>query len=181
MVHFVEVNPMPKAGGKWNTYEIIAKGRQITVVLNGEKTAEFHNGLFAEGPFTLQHGDEGATDAKTHHQELRDAQVIHQAEVVVGVRVPGPVDLEWTGRLAAVGVAQVRRDAAVLVLELIDRVERRIPGEEADGRVQTPTGDEEQWEARARLLVVDADVALFVKRHGSFSLEGCERSQFPRR
>jgi 3-keto-disaccharide hydrolase len=57
IVHFVEVNPMPKAGGKWNTYEIIAKGRQITVVLNGKKTAELHNGLFAEGPFTLQHGE----------------------------------------------------------------------------------------------------------------------------
>lgn len=56
IVHFVEVNPMPKAGGKWNTYEITAKGRQITVVLNGEKTAELHNGLFTEGPFALQHG-----------------------------------------------------------------------------------------------------------------------------
>jgi hypothetical protein len=57
IVHFVEVNPMPKAGGKWNTYEITAKGRQITVVLNGQKTAELHNGLFVEGPFALQHGD----------------------------------------------------------------------------------------------------------------------------
>jgi hypothetical protein len=57
IVHFVEVNPMPKAGGKWNTYEITAKGRQITVVLNGQKTAELHNGLFVDGPLTLQHGD----------------------------------------------------------------------------------------------------------------------------
>jgi hypothetical protein len=57
IVNFVEVSPMPKAGGKWNTYEITAKGRQITVVLNGSKTAELHNGLFVEGPFTLQHGD----------------------------------------------------------------------------------------------------------------------------
>jgi Domain of Unknown Function (DUF1080) len=56
IVHFVEVSPMPKAGGKWNTYEITAKGRQITVVLNGQKTAELHNGLFAEGHLTLQHG-----------------------------------------------------------------------------------------------------------------------------
>jgi hypothetical protein len=56
IVHYAEVNPMPKAGGKWNTYEITAKGRQITVVLNGKKTAELHNGLFTEGPFTLQHG-----------------------------------------------------------------------------------------------------------------------------
>jgi hypothetical protein len=56
IVHFVEVNPMPKAGGKWNTYEITAKGRNLTVVLNGKKTAELNNGLFAEGPIGLQHG-----------------------------------------------------------------------------------------------------------------------------
>jgi hypothetical protein len=56
IVNFAEVNPMPKAGGKWNTYEITAKGRQITVVLNGAKTVDLHNGLFTEGPFTLQHG-----------------------------------------------------------------------------------------------------------------------------
>ncbi len=56
IVQFAEVNPMPKAGGKWNTFEITAKGRQITVVLNGQKTVELHNGLFVEGPITLQHG-----------------------------------------------------------------------------------------------------------------------------
>ena len=55
IVDFVEVNPMPKAGGKWNTYHITARGRHITVVLNGKKTAELHNGLFTEGPLTLQH------------------------------------------------------------------------------------------------------------------------------
>jgi hypothetical protein len=57
IVFFAEVNPMPKAGGKWNTFEITAKGRLITVVLNGQKTVELHNGMFEEGPFTLQHGD----------------------------------------------------------------------------------------------------------------------------
>lgn len=56
IVHFAEVNPMPKAGGKWNTYEITAKGRAISVVLNGQKTVDLHNGLFVEGPITLQHG-----------------------------------------------------------------------------------------------------------------------------
>ena len=56
IVHFAEVNPMPKAGGKWNTFEITAKGREITVMLNGQKTVQLHNGLFAEGPITLQHG-----------------------------------------------------------------------------------------------------------------------------
>ena len=56
IVYFAEVNPMPKAVGKWNTFEITAKGRQLTVLFNGQKTAEVHNGLFVEGPFTLQHG-----------------------------------------------------------------------------------------------------------------------------
>jgi hypothetical protein len=56
IVNFVEVNPMPKAGGKWNTYEITAKGRHITIMLNGQKTADLHNGMFTEGPFGLQHG-----------------------------------------------------------------------------------------------------------------------------
>jgi hypothetical protein len=56
IVAFAEVNPMPKAGGKWNTYEITAKGRQITVVLNGQKTVDLHNGFFVEGRIALQHG-----------------------------------------------------------------------------------------------------------------------------
>jgi hypothetical protein len=56
VVDFAEVDPMPKAGGKWNTFQIVAKGRQITVMLNGQKTADFRNNLFREGPFALQHG-----------------------------------------------------------------------------------------------------------------------------
>jgi hypothetical protein len=56
IVRFVEVNPMPKAGGKWNTYEITAKGRDMTLVLNGKETAKLRNEMFVEGPFGLQHG-----------------------------------------------------------------------------------------------------------------------------
>jgi Domain of Unknown Function (DUF1080) len=56
IVRFVEVNPMPKAGGKWNTYEITAKGRDIVVVLNGKETAKLRSEMFMEGPITLQHG-----------------------------------------------------------------------------------------------------------------------------
>ena len=37
IVNFVEVDPMPKAGGKWNTFEITAKGRHLVVVLNGQR------------------------------------------------------------------------------------------------------------------------------------------------
>jgi hypothetical protein len=56
ITRYTEVNPMPKAGGKWNTFEITAKGRQLSVELNGSKTAETRNGMFDEGPFALQHG-----------------------------------------------------------------------------------------------------------------------------
>ncbi|HET9904205.1 MAG TPA: DUF1080 domain-containing protein [Xanthobacteraceae bacterium] len=56
IVHYAEVDPMPKAGGKWNTYEITAKGRDISVVLNGKKTVSIRNGMWAEGPITLQYG-----------------------------------------------------------------------------------------------------------------------------
>jgi hypothetical protein len=56
IVYFSEVSPMPKAGGKWNTFEITAKGRHITVTLNGQKTVDMRNGMFEEGHFTLQYG-----------------------------------------------------------------------------------------------------------------------------
>jgi hypothetical protein len=39
-----------KAAGKWNTFKITAKGRQMTVGLNGLKTVELHNGLLIEAP-----------------------------------------------------------------------------------------------------------------------------------
>ena len=56
IVRHVEVHdPMPKAGGQWNTYEITAEGRDITVELNGETTATLRSGLFTEGPIALQH------------------------------------------------------------------------------------------------------------------------------
>lgn len=47
--------PAPKAAGKWNVYEITAKGSQLTVVLNGVKTAEAQNSAHARGPFSLQY------------------------------------------------------------------------------------------------------------------------------
>jgi hypothetical protein len=56
ITRYVEVNPMPKAAGKWNTYEVTANGRDITVVLNGQTTAKMRNGMFDEGPIALQHG-----------------------------------------------------------------------------------------------------------------------------
>jgi hypothetical protein len=56
IVRHVEVDPMPKAGGQWNTFVITAEGRDIRVEMNGETTAELRSGLFEEGPIALQHG-----------------------------------------------------------------------------------------------------------------------------
>jgi hypothetical protein len=56
IVDVAKVDPMPKAGGKWNTYEITAKGPQLTVVLNGQKTVDIQDSKHASGPFALQYG-----------------------------------------------------------------------------------------------------------------------------
>jgi hypothetical protein len=52
-----KVNPMPKAAGKWNVYEITAKGSTFTVTLNGQKTVDgAQDAKFASGRVALQHG-----------------------------------------------------------------------------------------------------------------------------
>jgi len=56
IVYIAEVNSAPKAAGKWNTMEAIAKGRQLTLIFNGQKTVDVRNGLWEEGHFTLQYG-----------------------------------------------------------------------------------------------------------------------------
>lgn len=57
------VDPMPKAGGRWNTFEITARGDRFTVVLNGQKTVDgARDGKHASGRIALQHGD-GVKDA----------------------------------------------------------------------------------------------------------------------
>jgi hypothetical protein len=57
--------------------------------------------------------------------------MIHQAELVIGVGIPGTVDLKRAAGLTGIGVAQVESDAAVLRLELLDRVEGRITAGDA--------------------------------------------------
>jgi hypothetical protein len=48
--------PMPKAGGKWNTYDITMRGSHLQVVLNGQKTIDTRDSKFVSGPFALQWG-----------------------------------------------------------------------------------------------------------------------------
>jgi hypothetical protein len=57
IVNVAKVEPMPKAGGKWNVYEITAKGPQFTVILNGQKTVDgVEDSKFPSGRIALQYG-----------------------------------------------------------------------------------------------------------------------------
>jgi hypothetical protein len=56
IVDVAAVEPMPRAGGKWNTFEISAKGPHLVVMLNGQKTVDVKDNKFQEGPITLQYG-----------------------------------------------------------------------------------------------------------------------------
>lgn len=50
------VNPMPKAGGRWNVMEITARGNRLTVWFNGNLTVDVLDDKFKSGPIALQYG-----------------------------------------------------------------------------------------------------------------------------
>lgn len=54
IVDFAKVVPMPKTGGKWNTFVITAKGTNLVFVFNGVQTVNINDSKFASGPIALQ-------------------------------------------------------------------------------------------------------------------------------
>ena len=56
IVHRAVVKPMPKAGGRWNVYEITAIGPDVTVKLNGAVTVHMRDTELPAGPIALQYG-----------------------------------------------------------------------------------------------------------------------------
>lgn len=56
IVNVAKVMPMPKAGGKWNTFDITAKGPRLIVVFNGQKTVDIEDSKLVSGPVALQWG-----------------------------------------------------------------------------------------------------------------------------
>jgi hypothetical protein len=57
IVDVAKVSPMPKAGGRWNVMDIIARGDRFDVVLNGRKTVDgARDAKHAGGPIALQYG-----------------------------------------------------------------------------------------------------------------------------
>lgn len=57
IVNVAAVDPMPKAGGRWNSFDITARGDRFTVILNGQTTVDgARDGKHPRGRIALQHG-----------------------------------------------------------------------------------------------------------------------------
>jgi len=57
IVGVAQVSPMPHAGGRWNTFEIIARGPVFTVALNGVRTVDaVRDARLPTGRIALQYG-----------------------------------------------------------------------------------------------------------------------------
>jgi hypothetical protein len=54
IVNIAAVDPMPRAGGRWNTYVITAKADHLTVTLNGQKTVDVRHPRNTRGPIGFQ-------------------------------------------------------------------------------------------------------------------------------
>jgi hypothetical protein len=74
IVDFAKVNPMPKAGGRWNTFLITAQGSRLVVELNGVQTVAINDSKFSAGPVALQYGS-GPKDALGGAIKWRKVQI----------------------------------------------------------------------------------------------------------
>jgi hypothetical protein len=73
LVNVAAVKPIYKAGGQWNTYEIYAKGSELTVKLNGVVTVSTHNSKSLEGRIGIQFN---GGPIKVRKLMVRDASVM---------------------------------------------------------------------------------------------------------
>ena len=74
IVDLAKVSPMPKAGGKWNTYVITAEGPRLMVDLNGQRTVNITDHKLAAGAIALQFGS-GPNNAPGGAIKWRKVQV----------------------------------------------------------------------------------------------------------
>jgi hypothetical protein len=57
IVNVAKVDPMPKAGGRWNRMQIVARGDAFTVIFNGRKTVDaVRDAAHPAGAIALQYG-----------------------------------------------------------------------------------------------------------------------------
>jgi hypothetical protein len=76
----VEVAAVPvpiqnKAGGRWNTYEVSAKGAQMIARLNGVQTSSGQDSRLPEGPIALQYALGGAQGTQGGPIKWRKVQI----------------------------------------------------------------------------------------------------------
>src|SRR4051794_10579687 len=107
--------------------------------------------------------NERASNAEADDHEPVYAQMIHQPNMVVRIRVPRAVNLKGSNGPTARGVAEVRCDATILLLKFTDSVED--VREVRNCRVQSTAGYEQQWCARPAFHVVDAHRTTLIDRH----------------
>jgi hypothetical protein len=74
IVNVATVSRIPKAGGRWNTYEITADGPRLVVMLNGAPTVNVQNSEHAQGPLALQFAN-GFNDAPGGAIKWRKVQI----------------------------------------------------------------------------------------------------------
>ena len=71
LVNVAAVEPIHKAGGRWNTFEIVARGAQITVKLNGVVTASIQDAKNTQaGRLGLQYNNSTVKFRKVRVREL---------------------------------------------------------------------------------------------------------------
>ena len=75
IVDVAKVEPMPKAAGKWNTYEITAKGPHLVVVFNGTKTVDVQDDKHKNGPIALQRTPGPAPERKEGTIKFRKIEI----------------------------------------------------------------------------------------------------------
>jgi hypothetical protein len=56
IVNFAKPTAMVNTAGKWNTIEITAQKARLIVTINGTRTADVENTMYASGPIALQRG-----------------------------------------------------------------------------------------------------------------------------
>jgi len=56
IVNVAKPSTVLKTGGKWNTFDITAKGPKMTIVLNGTRTVDVEDTMHPRGPIGLQYG-----------------------------------------------------------------------------------------------------------------------------
>ena len=56
IVGVAKVDPMPRAAGKWTSFDITVEGPHMVVLMDGVKTADASDSRYVDGPIALQYG-----------------------------------------------------------------------------------------------------------------------------